>query len=142
MSGPVESNALLLGSRKMDGNGSSASIKNLGAGTVSSNFPGLLLRFLGCKNFIWYYPSCFWPKVDGSKFFEEKYMSKRCELTGVGPTYGNTVSHANNHTRRRWLPNLKRKRIFNPKKNHWMTLRLTTSALKTLSRKGFSAIKG
>jgi large subunit ribosomal protein L28 len=38
-------------------------------------------------------------------------MPKRCELTGVGPAYGNSVSHANNKTRRRFLPNLQKKKI-------------------------------
>jgi large subunit ribosomal protein L28 len=68
-------------------------------------------------------------------------MAKRCELTGVGPLNGNTVSHANNHTRRRWLPNLKKKRIFFADENRWVTVRLTASALKTLSKKGMGSVE-
>lgn len=68
-------------------------------------------------------------------------MAKRCEITGVGPSYGNNVSHSNRHTRRRWMPNLKKKRIFLPAENRWVTLRLSTSALKTLTKKGSASVK-
>jgi large subunit ribosomal protein L28 len=68
-------------------------------------------------------------------------MSKRCELTGVGPLNGNTVSHANNHSRRRWLPNLRKKRIFLPDENRWVTLRVTANVLKTLTKKGMASVK-
>lgn len=68
-------------------------------------------------------------------------MSKRCDLTGVGPQTGNTVSHANNHSKRRWEPNLKKKRIFVPEENRWITVRLSVAALKTLTKKGMSSVK-
>lgn len=68
-------------------------------------------------------------------------MAKRCELTGVGPGTGHTVSHSHRHTKRRWLPNLKKKRIFIPEENRWVTLRVSTSAIKTLSKKGMAAFK-
>jgi large subunit ribosomal protein L28 len=68
-------------------------------------------------------------------------MSKRCELTGSAPLNGNNVSHANNHTRRRWLPNLKKKRIFVPEENRWVTVRATASAIKTLSKKGLGSVR-
>jgi large subunit ribosomal protein L28 len=68
-------------------------------------------------------------------------MSKRCELTGVGPRAGNTISHANNHTLRRWEPNLKRKRIWVAEENRWVTVRATVAALKTLTRKGMASVK-
>jgi large subunit ribosomal protein L28 len=66
-------------------------------------------------------------------------MSRRCQLTGRGPLAGNNVSHANNKTRRRQLPNLQEKRIFVPELNRWVRLRVTTRALRTLNKKGLVA---
>ncbi len=67
-------------------------------------------------------------------------MSKRCELTGTGPAYGNHVSHANNKRRRRFLPNLQTKRIWVPEEKKWITVRATAKALKTLDKKGYKAM--
>jgi large subunit ribosomal protein L28 len=63
-------------------------------------------------------------------------MSRRCQLTGKRPMAGNNVSHANNKTRRRQLPNLQSKRVFVPELNRWVRLRLSTRALRTLNKKG------
>ena len=63
-------------------------------------------------------------------------MSRRCQLTGKGPMAGNNVSHANNKTRRRQLPNLQVKRIFVPEMNRWIRIKLSTRALRTLNKKG------
>ena len=63
-------------------------------------------------------------------------MSRRCQLTGKGPMAGNNVSHANNKTRRRQLPNLQMKRIFVPELNRWVRIKLSTRALRTLNKKG------
>ena len=68
-------------------------------------------------------------------------MSKRCDISGVGPTYGNSVAHSKKATRRRWLPNLKKKRVFIPEENKWITVRATAAVLKTLSRKGWGSIQ-
>jgi large subunit ribosomal protein L28 len=68
-------------------------------------------------------------------------MSRRCELTGKGVMYGNNVSHANNKTRRRFLPNLQKKRIWVPEEGRWVTLKISTSALKTLDKVGYTAMK-
>ena len=67
-------------------------------------------------------------------------MSKRCELTGVGPQTGMNVSHSNRHTKRRWEPNLKKKRIFVPEENRWIKVRITAGALKTLTKKGLKSV--
>ena len=67
-------------------------------------------------------------------------MSKRCELTGTGPQYGNHVSHANNKRPRRWLPNLQKKRIWVPEEKKWITVVATAKALKTLDKKGYKAM--
>ncbi|HYF02579.1 MAG TPA: 50S ribosomal protein L28 [Patescibacteria group bacterium] len=63
-------------------------------------------------------------------------MARRCDLTGKSVRSGNNVSHANNKTRRRFLPNLQKKRIWVPEEGRFITLRVSTSALKTLDKKG------
>jgi large subunit ribosomal protein L28 len=63
-------------------------------------------------------------------------MSRVCRLTGKKPLTGNHVSHANNRTKRRQLPNLVWKRIWVPELNRSVRLRLSTSALRTLTKKG------
>lgn len=67
-------------------------------------------------------------------------MSRKCELTGVGPLVGNNVSHAHNKTKRRFMPNLQKKKIWIPEEKKWVTLRLTAKALKTLDKKGYKAM--
>ncbi len=64
-------------------------------------------------------------------------MSKRCELTGTTVMYGNHVSHANNKNRRRFLPNLQKKRVWIPEESRFVTIKITTKALKTLDKKGY-----
>ncbi len=63
-------------------------------------------------------------------------MSRRCELTGVGPMSGNNVSHANNRTKRRFLPNLQVKRIWIPEEKKWVRVKVTARALKVLDKQG------
>ncbi len=53
---------------------------------------------------------------------------------------GNNVSHANNRTRRRFLPNLQKKRIWIPEEKRFITLKITTKAMKTLDKKGYVAM--
>jgi large subunit ribosomal protein L28 len=67
-------------------------------------------------------------------------MSKVCQLTGKTVQYGNNVSHANNRTRRRFLPNLQKKRIWVAEENRFITLRISTRALRTLDKKGYTAM--
>jgi large subunit ribosomal protein L28 len=54
--------------------------------------------------------------------------------------YGNNVSHANNRTRRRFLPNLQKKRIWVAEENRFVTLRISTRAMRTLDKKGYTAM--
>ncbi len=65
-------------------------------------------------------------------------MSKVCELTGKKPLSGNHVSHAHNKTKRKQLPNLRTKRIWLEEENRFVTLKISTSALKTLKKKGYA----
>ena len=67
-------------------------------------------------------------------------MSKVCELTGKRALFGNNVSHAMNKTRRRFNVNLVKKRFYIPEEDKWITLRISTSALKTINKKGISTV--
>ena len=63
-------------------------------------------------------------------------MSKRCELTGVSPLKGNNVSHANNKTKKRFLPNLKKITFKSDALKRNVRLNVTSSALRTVDFKG------
>ena len=63
-------------------------------------------------------------------------MPKKCNLTGIKPLTGNSVSHSQRKTKRVQQPNLIKKRIFIPEENRTVTLRLTARALRTLNKKG------
>lgn len=63
-------------------------------------------------------------------------MSKVCQLTGKRPIVGNNVSHSNRKVKRRFLPNLQKKRFFIPEMDQWVTLKVSTSALRTINKKG------
>ena len=63
-------------------------------------------------------------------------MSRRCELTGKGPMSGNNVSHANNKTRRRFLPNLTETALMSETLGRTVRLKVSTSALRTVDHRG------
>ncbi len=63
-------------------------------------------------------------------------MSRRCELTGVGPMVGNNVSHSNIKTKRRFLPSLKAVKLQSEALGQNFTLRISNAALRTLDYKG------
>ena len=63
-------------------------------------------------------------------------MSRRCELTGVGPMVGHNVSHSNIKTKRRFLPSLKATKLQSDALGQSVTLRITNAALRTLDFKG------
>ena len=67
-------------------------------------------------------------------------MARVCQITGKRPRVGNSVSHANNKTKRRFYPNLQTKRFFIPEDGKWITLKVSTTAIKTINRKGISAV--
>lgn len=66
-------------------------------------------------------------------------MSKVCQLTGKRPIAGNSVSHSNHKTKRRFVPNLVKKRFYIPEKDRWVTLKVSTSALRTINKLGIYA---
>jgi large subunit ribosomal protein L28 len=63
-------------------------------------------------------------------------MSKVCQLTGKRPISGHHVSHSNRKTKRRFLPNLQKKRFYIPETDEWITLRVTTKAIRTINKIG------
>lgn len=67
-------------------------------------------------------------------------MSRVCQVTGKRVRSGNNVSHANNKTRRRFLPNLKYRRLWVESEKRWVSLRLTTNALRTIDKKGIDVV--
>ena len=66
-------------------------------------------------------------------------MSRVCQLTGKSVMVGNNVSHSNRKTKRRFFPNLVTKRFFIPEDESYITLKISTSALRTINKKGISA---
>jgi large subunit ribosomal protein L28 len=67
-------------------------------------------------------------------------MARVCQVTGKTPLVGNNVSHANNKTRRRFMPNLHRRRFWVESENRWISLRLTSNALRTIDKKGIDVV--
>ena len=67
-------------------------------------------------------------------------MSKVCQVTGKRPMTGNNMSHANNRTRRRFLPNLHHRRFWVESENRWVRLRVSHSGLRTIDKKGIDTV--
>jgi large subunit ribosomal protein L28 len=67
-------------------------------------------------------------------------MARVCVVTGKKPMVGNNVSHANNKTKRRFLPNLQYRRFWVESENRWVRLRLSTAALRTIDKNGIDAV--
>jgi large subunit ribosomal protein L28 len=67
-------------------------------------------------------------------------MSRVCQITGKRPITGNTVSHANNKRRRRFLPNLHTQRFWLEGEKRWVTLRVSTNGMRTIEKKGLEAV--
>jgi len=67
-------------------------------------------------------------------------MARVCQVTGKAPMSGHNISHANNKTKRRFLPNLQRRRFWVESENRWVSLRLTNAALRTIDKNGIDAV--
>ena len=67
-------------------------------------------------------------------------MSRVCQVTGIGPMSGNHVSHANNKTKRRFLPNLHRHRFWVESEQRWVKLRVSSKGLRTIDKRGIDAV--
>ena len=66
-------------------------------------------------------------------------MARVCQISGKKTCVGFNVSHANNKTKRKFYPNLVTKRFFIPEENRWITLKVATSALRTINKVGISS---
>lgn len=67
-------------------------------------------------------------------------MSRVCQVTGKKPMLGNNVSHANNKTRRRFLPNLQYRRFWVETESRWVSMRVSQAGLRTIDRKGLEVV--
>jgi large subunit ribosomal protein L28 len=67
-------------------------------------------------------------------------MARVCVVTGKKPMVGNNVSHANNRTKRRFLPNLQYRRFWVESENRWVRMRLSNAALRTIDKNGIDVV--
>ena len=67
-------------------------------------------------------------------------MARVCVVTGKRPMTGNNVSHANNKTKRRFLPNLQSRRFWVESENRWVRIRVSNAALRTIDKLGIDAV--
>jgi len=67
-------------------------------------------------------------------------MTRECEVTGKRPVSGNKVSHANNHTKRRFLPNLQNRKFWVESENRWVSMRISNAALRTIDKLGIDVV--
>jgi len=67
-------------------------------------------------------------------------MARVCQVTGKKPMVGNNVSHAQNKTRRRFLPNLQNRKFWVESENRWVSMRITNAALRTIDKNGIDAV--
>jgi len=67
-------------------------------------------------------------------------MARVCQITGKKPQLGNHVSHANNKTRRRFMPNLQYRRFWVESENRWIAMRVSQAGLRTIDKKGIDVV--
>jgi large subunit ribosomal protein L28 len=67
-------------------------------------------------------------------------MARVCKVTGKKPMVGNNVSHANNKTKRRFLPNLQYRRFWLESQNRWIRLRVSNAGLRLIDKKGIEVV--
>ena len=67
-------------------------------------------------------------------------MARVCQVTGKVPVTGNTVSHSNIKTKRRFLPNLQTKKFFLAEEDKWVTLKLSTEGIRTINKRGLLTV--
>ena len=67
-------------------------------------------------------------------------MSRVCQVTGKRPRVGNNVSHANNKTKRKFYPNIQKKKFYIPEEDRWVTLKVSASTLRTINKNGLTAV--
>ena len=67
-------------------------------------------------------------------------MSRVCQISGKRPRVGNNVSHSNIKTKRKFYPNLQKKKFYIPEEDRWITVKVSTSVIRTINKNGISAV--
>ena len=67
-------------------------------------------------------------------------MAKVCQISGKRPRVGNNVSKSNNKTKRKIFPNLQKKRFYLPQEDRWVTIKVSTSTLRTINKRGITSV--
>ncbi len=67
-------------------------------------------------------------------------MARICQITGKKPMVGNNVSHAHNKTKRKFYPNLHKKRFYIPEEDKWITFKVSAKAIRTINKNGITAV--
>jgi LSU ribosomal protein L28P len=84
------------------------------------------------------------PALNSRVFFPQTIgatiMARVCQVTGKGPMVGNNVSHANNRTKRRFLPNLQYRRFWIESESRWLRLRVSNAGLRTIDKNGIDVV--
>jgi large subunit ribosomal protein L28 len=80
------------------------------------------------------------PIIRGFGQPENAVMARVCQVTGKKPQVGNHVSHANNRTKRRFLPNLQYRRFWLEAEKRWVSLRVSNAGLRLIDKKGIEAV--
>jgi large subunit ribosomal protein L28 len=80
------------------------------------------------------------PIIRAFRQSENAVMARVCQVTGKKPQVGNNVSHANNRTKRRFLPNLQYRRFWLEGEKRWVSLRLSNAGLRLIDKKGIEAV--
>ena len=70
----------------------------------------------------------------------KRIMLKVCDITGKKAQVGNNVSHANNKTKRKFYPNLHKKKFYIAEEDKWVTLKVSTTALRTINKNGIASV--
>lgn len=78
------------------------------------------------------------PQLENSEF-NDTVMARVCQITGKRTQVGNNVSHANNKTKRKFYPNLQKKRFFLESTGEWISMKVSTKAIKTINKNGLEA---
>lgn len=71
---------------------------------------------------------------------KKNLMARICDITGKKVMVGNNVSHSNRKTKRKFYPNLQTKKFFIPESGEWITLKVSTSALRTIDKNGITSV--
>jgi large subunit ribosomal protein L28 len=77
-------------------------------------------------------------QIQVAQILTQEIMSKVCQITGRKTIVGNKVSHSNHKTKRTFMPNLQTKRFFIAEEDKWITLKVSTSALRTINKIGIA----